>query len=162
MNSSRNLWLFVAILVSILVLALILGQLGYVEPVRGITQTMLSPFQAAITDISTGIANGLFGIRDVRVLQEQNQVLQAQVNELAVDNARFVEIEAENQRLRQLLNFTRNNTQFDYRAAAVVGQRIGEDTSNLLFSIFIDVGARDGVAKGMPVVTERGLDPGVS
>jgi rod shape-determining protein MreC len=157
MSSSRNLWLFIAILVSILFLALVLGQLGYVEPVRGVSRTVLSPFQSTFTDIATGVAHWLVGTRDIRVLEEQNRALQVQVNRLSVDNARYAEIESENQRLRQLLNFTRNNTWYDYETAAVVGQKIGEDTSNLLFSIFIDVGARDGVAVGMPVVTERGL-----
>jgi rod shape-determining protein MreC len=74
-----------------------------------------------------------------------------------VENVRLAEVEQENRRLRQLLNYTRNNPQYDYRAAAVVGQKIGENPSNLLFTIFIDVGVRDGVAPGMPVITDRGL-----
>jgi rod shape-determining protein MreC len=39
----------------------------------------------------------------------------------------------------------------------VVGHVIGQDPSNLLRYIIIDAGTDDGVAKGMPVVTDRGL-----
>jgi rod shape-determining protein MreC len=95
--------------------------------------------------------------RDLRDLRQRNAELQAEVNRLSVENARLTEVERENQRLRQLLNFTRSNPWYDYKAAAVVGHKIGEDTSNLLFSIFIDVGARNGVAVDMPVITDRGL-----
>jgi len=157
MTRSRNSWLWFGLIVALLLLAFALGQMGYLQPVQGLIRTVLAPVQTGMTDIGTGAGNLLFNFRDVRALGQRVGELQAEVNRLSVDNARLAESEQENAALRQLLNFTRNNPQFDYRAAAVVGQKIGEDTSNLLFSIFIDVGARDGVARGMPVVTDRGL-----
>jgi rod shape-determining protein MreC len=99
----------------------------------------------------------ILSARDLRNLRQSNAELQAEANRLSVENARLIEVERENERLRQLLNFTRSNPWYDYKAAAVVGHKIGEDTSNLLFSIFVDVGARDGVATGMPIITDRGL-----
>jgi cell shape-determining protein MreC len=98
--------------------------------------------------------------RDLRNLRQRNAQLQAETDRLSVENARLTEVERENERLRQLLNFTRSNPWYDYKAAAaVVGHKIGEDTSNLLFSIFIDVGARDGVAVDMSVITDAGQQP---
>lgn len=157
MEKSSTHWLFFALLIAVLVLFIALGQLGYLDQVRGIVQSGLAPVQSAMTDVAGGAGGYAIGLGDVGELRQANADLLAQANQLAVENARLVEVEQENQRLRQLLNFTRNNPWYDYKSAAVVGQRIGEDSSNLLFSIFIDVGARDGVAVGMPVITDRGL-----
>ena len=157
MSQSRARWLSFAVLGAVLVLVFALSQLGYLQPVRGTVRTVLSPVQAVMTNLGTRAGKSAFSIRELQDLRQRTSELQAEVNRLQVENARLAELQRENEKLRQLLNFTRNNPWYDYRAAAVVGHRFGEDTSNLLFSILIDVGARDGVAKGMPVVTDRGL-----
>ena len=95
--------------------------------------------------------------QSIEQLLEENAHLQTEMNRLLIDNIRLQELDRENQRLRELLNYTRNNSQFDYTTAAVVGQVIGADPSNLLYTIYVDVGAKDGVARDMPVVTHRGL-----
>ncbi|UCC86479.1 MAG: rod shape-determining protein MreC [Anaerolineales bacterium] len=157
MSEPRTRWLAVGVVGALLLLGLALGQLGYLQPARNATRALLVPFQAGLTTIGTDISNLVRSARDLRFLRQHNAELQAEVNRLSVENARLTEVERENERLRQLLNFTRSNPWYDYKAAAVVGQRIGEDPSNLLFSIFVDVGARDGVAIDMPVITDRGL-----
>jgi rod shape-determining protein MreC len=153
----RTNWPSYAVMAIVLAVGLVLSQLGYLQPVRDVARTLFAPLQIVMSNITIGVGKSAISLRDVQLLRQRSVQLQAEVNRLSVENARLVEVEQENLQLRQLLNFTRNNPQYDYRAAAVVGQKIGEDTSNLLFSIFIDVGARDGVAPGMPVVTDRGL-----
>jgi rod shape-determining protein MreC len=74
-----------------------------------------------------------------------------------VDNIRLKEVERENEALRQLLNYTRSNPQFNYQATSVIGRSTGFDPTNLLYFVYVDVGGRDGVAEDMPVITERGL-----
>jgi rod shape-determining protein MreC len=157
MIETRTRWLAVAFVGALLLLGLALGQLGYLQPVRNVTRALLSPFQTGLTNVGTDVLGLISSARDLRDLRQRNAQLQAEANRLSVDNARLIEVERENRRLRQLLNFTRSNPWYDYKAAAVVGHRIGEDTSNLLFSVFIDVGARDGVALDMAVITDRGL-----
>jgi rod shape-determining protein MreC len=157
MSDTRSRWLTIGLVGALLLLGLALGQMGYLGPVRNVTRALLAPFQAGLTNVGTDASDLVRSARDLRDLRQSNAYLQAEANRLSVENARLVEVETENERLRQLLNFTRSNPWYDYRAAAVVGQKIGEDPSNLLFSIFIDVGARDGVAVDMPVITDRGL-----
>lgn len=157
MSETRTPWLTFGLVAALLLLGLALGQMGYLEPLRGVTQTLLGPFQAGLAQMGGDVGDLLRSARDLRNLRERNAELEAEANRLSVENARLVEVERENARLRQLLNFTRTNPWYDYKAASVVGHRIGEDTSNLLFSIFIDVGAREGVAVDMPVITDRGL-----
>jgi rod shape-determining protein MreC len=157
MSDTRSGWLIIGLVGALLLLLLALGQLGYLEPVRDISRALLVPFQSGLTRVGTNVSELVRSGRDLRDLRQGNAQLQAEVNRLSVENARLTEVERENERLRQLLNFTRSNPWYDYKAAAVIGHKIGEDTSNLLFSIFIDVGARDGVAVDMPVITDRGL-----
>jgi rod shape-determining protein MreC len=157
MSESRTRWLPVAMIVVVLALGLVLSQAGYLQPVRDVARTLFAPLQIGLSNLAIGAGRSGLNLRDFQLLRQRYEQLQADANRLAVENARLAEVQQENMRLRQLLNFTRNNPQYDYRAAAVVGQKIGEDTSNLLFSIFIDVGVRDGVAVGMPVITDRGL-----
>jgi rod shape-determining protein MreC len=157
MIETRTRWLAISLVGALLLLGLALGQLGYLQPVRNATRALLVPFQAGLTTVGTDISGLVRSVQDLRYLRQRNAQLQAEANRLSVENARLTEVERENERLRQLLNFTRSNPWYDYKAAAVVGHKIGEDTSNLLFSIFIDVGARDGVAINMPVITDRGL-----
>jgi rod shape-determining protein MreC len=157
MSETRTHWLAVGLVGAFLLLAVALGQLGYLQPVRNITRTLLAPFQAGLTNLGTDISELVRSARDLRDLRQHNAQLEAEINRLSVENARLNEVELENPRLRQLLNFTRSNPWYDYKATAVVGHKIGEDTSNLLFSIFVNVGARDGVAVDMPVITDRGL-----
>jgi rod shape-determining protein MreC len=157
MSGTRTRWLSVALVGALLLLGLALGRLGYLQPVRNLTRGLLVPFQAGLTALGTDVRDLLRSGQDLRTLRQDNAQLQTEVNRLSVENARLTEVERENERLRQLLNFTRSNPWYDYKAAAVVGHKIGEDISNLLFSIFIDVGARDGIAVDMPVITDRGL-----
>jgi len=157
MSETRSGWLIIGLIGALLLLALALGQLGYLGPVRNVTRALLVPFQAGLTRVGTDASDLVRSARDLRNLRQRNTQLQAEVNRLSVENARLTEVERENERLRQLLNFTRSNPWYVYKGAAVIGHKIGEDTSNLLFSIFIDVGARDGVAVDMPVITDRGL-----
>jgi rod shape-determining protein MreC len=141
----------------VLSISLLASQLGYMQPLRDVARNLFVPFQIVMSRISQAVERSAGGLQDIQQLRQRIEWLQAEVNRLSVENVRLAEVEQENLRLRQLLNYTRNNPQYDYRTAAVVAQKIGENPSNLLFTIFIDVGVRDGVAPGMPVITDRGL-----
>lgn len=139
------------------VLGIVLDRLGYLQPARLALQTLVAPVQAALTDVAGEAVSLSQSAQDIRQLQADNEELQALVDRLRVENVQLTELQRENQILRQLLNYTRSNPEFDYVAAGVAGRTIGSDPSNLLFYIFVDVGARQGVAPDMPVITERGL-----
>ncbi|MGC8879469.1 MAG: rod shape-determining protein MreC [Anaerolineae bacterium] len=157
LSNPRSSWLSYITMLVVLVLSLLASQLGYVQPLRDVARNLFVPLQVVMSSISQAVERSAGDLQNIQRLRQRMEWLQAEVNRLSVENVRLAEVEQENLRLRQLLNYTRNNPQYDYRTAAVVGQKIGENPSNLLFTIFIDVGVRDGVAPGMPVVTDRGL-----
>jgi rod shape-determining protein MreC len=67
------------------------------------------------------------------------------------------EIEAENVRLRSLLQFRDANPSFTYKGGQVVGRIVANEPTSIVKSILIDIGSSNGIEPGMPVVTERGL-----
>ena len=154
-NNSKNLML--GILLALLLLGFGLDRLGYMQPVRILVQSIFQPAQSVVTDAASQVSDATQRAESLEKLQSDNVFLQAEVNRLLVENVQLRELERENKELRALLNYTKNNPDFDYTSASVVGRVIGADPSNLLYTIFIDVGVNDGVTPGMPVITHRGL-----
>jgi rod shape-determining protein MreC len=157
MTATKNRPLYIGLILAMLLLGFALDRLGYMSPVRSVVQTALAPLQGAMAASAQDLARVFQGSADVRALQARNAELESLANKLMIENAQLTEVGRENELLRQLLNFTRNNPQFTYEAALVKGRSIGFDPTNLLYFVYVDVGTRDGIAEGMPVVTDRGL-----
>lgn len=83
----------------------------------------------------------------------QNELLKNEVVQLRQQNLTAAEYAAENERLRNLLGYKQTASQFDLMAAQVIGREQATWTS----MIVVNRGSSDGVARNMPVVTEKGL-----
>lgn len=157
MIATRNRPLFIGLILALLFLGFALDRLGYMTRVRTFVQTALVPLQEATTDVVQNVSGRLEENQNLQLLQARNAELEALNNKLMVDNVRLRELERENELLRQLLNYTRSNLQFSYQTTTVIGRSIGVDPTNLLYFVYVNVGARDGIAENMPVITDRGL-----
>jgi rod shape-determining protein MreC len=85
-------------------------------------------------------------------LERENRMLKEKIVRLQEENHRMNEIRLANERLRQLLQF-REKT-FPSMIGAEV---IGRDPSFWFKSVMIDKGERDGVKKGMAVISPMGV-----
>lgn len=157
MTATKNRQLYIGLILALLFLGFALDRLGYMTAVRTFVQTTLAPLESTITQVSQNVANRTEQSQSLQALQARNAELEALNNKLMVDNVRLREVERENELLRQLLNYTRSNPQFSYQTTTVIGRSIGVDPTNLLYFVYVDVGARDGIAENMPVITDRGL-----
>jgi rod shape-determining protein MreC len=157
MTAARNRPLFIGLILALLFLGFALDRLGYMTRVRTFVQTALVPLQEATTGVAQNVSGRLEQSQSLQLLQARNAELEALNNKLMVDNVRLRELERENELLRQLLNYTRSNLQFSYQTTTVIGRSIGVDPTNLLYFVYVNVGARDGIAENMPVITDRGL-----
>lgn len=153
--SSRTLIFYVLAAVSIALL--VLATLGLTAPVEGVMSTAARPFLITFSGIGRQTGNVVASLRELRTLRSTNRQLQTIVDTLTIDNLRLKEVEAENQRLRELLRFAQLNPIYDVRGGQVVARVISKGPSNYLNSITIDLGTEHGIEPGMPVVTERGL-----
>ncbi|HID87984.1 MAG TPA: rod shape-determining protein MreC [Anaerolineae bacterium] len=134
-----------------------LRETGHLQPVEGLAVDLMVPLQQGLSRFGNRVAGTIETVRQLDTLQRENRELRELVDQLMIENVRLSEAAAENEILRQQLNFKRKNPSLDIRSADVIGRVIGRDPSNILRVLIIDVGARDGVAPGMPVVTARGL-----
>ncbi len=157
MKEWQNSPLMFILLLALTIVGLVLHETGTSQAVENLILQPVTPVQDHLSDLANDFSDLFQTFRDLQELRRRNEELQSLADSLMVENVRLKELESENETLRQLLQFTQANPSYSYKAAEVVGRVIGYDPSNLLRYILIDVGTDDGMAKGMPVVTERGL-----
>lgn len=118
-----------------------------------------SLFQSALKPVSGAWSQARAKIEGIGVAFSDKQGLARRVKELesrlrVLDylQSRLVEVEAENERLRELLEF-QDLTPAKYKAAKVFGR----DPSKWFSSVSISLGSEDGVQPDAAVVSQAGL-----
>ncbi len=153
------------ILFILALLLLVSHETGYLAPLERATHYVLDPLQRLFSGV-TGAGSGIFRtVGRVQDLRAEVEELRRRVDTLTVENVRLREYEAEVQQLRDLLNFVSEYPISAYLGAEVVGRDIcevqpcgdviGTDPNPYLRYVIINVGAQQGVEKGMPVVSGR-------
>ncbi len=112
-----------------------------------------APVQDAFVFLIDGAVGIWTGYVDLVGLKEQNQDLQKQVDGLQRTLVRMEAIEAENLRLRELVNMSKRLDQHRLVGARVIGFSI----SPVSRVIRINVGRKQGVEAGLAVVDGHGL-----
>jgi len=85
-------------------------------------------------------------------LEKENRMLKQKISELQAGNHRMEEIRLANERLKQLLQFRGENS-----LSMIGAEVIGQDPSSWFKSVTVDKGERDGVKKGMAVISPGGV-----
>ena len=124
---------------------------------RDFVARLTLPVQRLLRDAGNELRSATGAVSDTALLRQQSQELEQTIAQLTVENLRLKEIEAENVRLRSLLQFRDVNPSYTYKGGQVVGRLVANEPSNIIHSILIDIGSNNGIESGMPVVTERGL-----
>lgn len=152
---NNSIWLFLIIILSVIGLAL--NGNNQLQTARSLPLRFIVPLQERFSSAIEGVERLVRTARQVGELGRRNEELQKLVDELMIENVRLKEVEAENETLRDLLNFARAHPAYGFKAAEVKGRVIGYDPSNFLSYLTIGLDSKQGVEKDMPVVTERGL-----
>lgn len=150
-STSRTFVAVTLILVAAGLLTLSLG--GYLTPVQSLILRPISSIQSWIALRVAAIRDFLTSPRDVASLREEIAMLEGEVSRLQQEIIALREQAAEAEILAALLDYARARPESSYKAARVIGR----DVSPFLRSLIIDVGSDDGISRGMPVVTRRGL-----
>jgi rod shape-determining protein MreC len=128
---------------------LVLHEGGQLQPVEDVLQTVLSPIERAVSGLFSGVGDLFGAVRDLRELRDHNAALETANQDLLTQIASLRGQQSENTLLRQLLNFTQENPQYQYQTAAIISR----DPSPYLKFITLNAGSREGLRPGMPVVT---------
>jgi rod shape-determining protein MreC len=147
-------WPVVIVLLTAMV---ILVNTQSIDAPRDLTARLTLPLQRLLRQAGNELRGATGAAGEAATLRERNVELEQIVAQLTVENLRLKEIEAENVRLRSLLQFRDVNPSFTYKGGQVVGRIVANEPTSIVKSILIDIGSSNGIEPGMPVVTERGL-----
>ena len=112
----------------------------------------LAPLQKGASAVTGFFVSTWKFVGDVRSVYQDNRLLQTELEKHAETELRMLEIQQENRRLRNLLQF-----QESVEHQLLPAQVIGRNPSSWFSTLTIDKGSKDGLKVDMPVVTNQGL-----
>ncbi len=146
-------WLMVALLLANFVLMAFDAKVdGGERVIRAWTETVADFVQSPVTTVTASVSNYFSSIANLRSAQSDNDKLKQSVQELEVELKQKEELDAENTRLRKLLDL-KEQSKYKVLTARVIGR----DPSAWFDSAIVNRGSLDGVRLNMPVVTDGGL-----
>jgi rod shape-determining protein MreC len=125
---------------------------GGVRLIRAWIVGVVSPPERLLHATGRGIRGLWSNYFDLIHVRQQNKALQSQLDSLRLEEASMAEDARQAQRLQALLGF-----QEKYIYKTVPAQVIGTSGTEQSYVLFIDKGAKDGIAADMPVITPDGI-----
>ena len=113
---------------------------------------LMAPLERAGTFASRTVADAWERASGLLRARDEAEALRARVRQLEQDTARLAEIEAENARLRTLLDFRKT-----LGGTLLTTRVIGHDAAGLSRTLVVDQGSAAGVAKGAAVLAPEGI-----
>ena len=126
------------------------GLMPALSHIGGAVATPLGEFFAGI---GNGIQDFFQPIFHGRELQKENEDLQKLVDELTRRQADYDELKNQNDLYRRFFSISDSNADYTLEPATVIAH-VPDDPSG---SFIINIGQSQGIASGMPVITENGL-----
>ena len=149
-----HLFIFIILLLlaALILMSLRAQQRKGVEFFDALLMEICSPFQKASTFVSKTIRGTFQQYVFLVNLEKENRMLKQKVAELQAETHQIKEMRLANDRLRHLLQFREKNS-----SSMIGAEVIGQDPSSWFKSVTIDKGERDGVKRGMAVVSPTGI-----
>ena len=113
---------------------------------------LMAPLERAGTFASRTVADAWASASGLLRARDEAEALRARVRRLEQDTARLAETEAENARLRTLLDFRRT-----LGGTLLTTRVIGHDAAGLSRTLVVDQGSAAGIAKGAAVLAPEGI-----
>lgn len=126
---------------------------GVLAPVEGIAAAPLNFIAGVFNRLGLGLGQGLEDWSEIETLRQRNADLEEALAQFQSELVELREIASDYRRLAALLDYTTQAANQEFVAADV----IGIDQMALRRTLTINRGTRDGITKGMPVVTGSGL-----
>ncbi|WP_436792758.1 rod shape-determining protein MreC [Actinospongicola halichondriae] len=142
----------VLVLFSITVLTLDFRDVGIVQDARHAVGSALSPVQGAADFVATPFQNGWNGITNYDDLADENETLQARVDELEGQIARDEDVSVQYEQLLDTVDIPWVGS-----LSTATARVIQQPASAFSHIVVIDKGSSVGIRVGMPVVTGAGL-----
>lgn len=156
MNKHKKMRIFGMVFIIIIFLVLLLltnietKETSFLEQ---FTNKIVLPIQNGLVYLKNKIAGNTTFFENIDMLQQENKNLQEKNQKLEQQLRELEIIKAENATLREYVNMADKYSEYTTVPAYI----IEKDLTNLNNIIIINVGTKDGVYEGMPVITDQGL-----
>ena len=152
---SKFFWLLLlVIIISLVVMNATAAQRSNITFLEKVIRDTYVPLQSGISSFRNNWDGWTAVFSDKRHLQQQVKLLEAENGQLSMENQSLQEYKQESFRLRKMLNFDNaNREKYDLLPAHLIAR----SPNNWYECISIDRGSRQGVEKGMPVISPNGL-----
>ncbi len=121
--------------------------------VQGLTRDVLAPMQNWSAEVFDWWRESIETLRALQTLKDENIELKEQNDLLLQAYSRMLTVEAENQRLQQMLDFKQTNLQYEIEIAKIIGWPVSNWSSRYVLGL----GSKDGITKNMVAVSTSGL-----
>ena len=151
----RNRPLVITVILVIIIFALLIATANMQDVSGGQTVAggVFVPVQRFFYQMTDNVSSFFQKTFNTTDLAKENQDLEDQLANLKSELADYDELQKENQRLSELLEYKQTQTNYQFKVAGIVAKDPG-----IWFETFtINVGSNDGVAVDMPVVTSDGV-----
>ena len=140
------------LLIALVLMSLRVKQRKGLDFFDALLMELCSPFQKASTFVIKTI-HGVFQNYIILIhLQRENAMLKQKIVELQKENSQMREMAYAHERLKRLLQFKEKNL-----SSVIAAEVIGQDPSSWFKSVTINKGEKDGIKKGMAVISPEGV-----
>lgn len=147
----------IGIIITLLILILIVIisniQIENFSHIGGALNSFVMPVQNGITYLKNKIQGNSTFFSDMAALKEENKSLKEKNSELEKSLRELEVIKSENGTLKEYVNLKDKYTEY----TTVPGYVINKSISNYSNILIINVGEKDGIKVGMPVISDEGL-----
>jgi rod shape-determining protein MreC len=140
------------LLFALVLMSLRAKQRKEVEFFDALLMEICSPVQKAATLITKTVQGTFQQYVFLVNLEKENRMLKQKIAGLQEENRQMKEMKLANERLRHLLQFREKNL-----PSMIGAEVIGQDPSSWFRAVTIDKGEKDGVEKGMAVISPGGV-----
>ena len=150
---NRPMWIAVIAIVLLIVLAAFSASSRDTFRGDGLFRNAAAPVADALHSVQEAIGDFFVRVFTPSEIQRENRRLRETILEQEQKLALLDEVEKENARLTELLNFTEKNRNLRFVTAAVIGR----DSNPYIDTITLNAGSRSGVTEKMAVITADGV-----
>lgn len=118
----------------------------------------LNPIQKVVYNVNRGVKDFVDFFLNFSEVKEENRELTKENKRLENKLTQYSDLAEENERLKKLLDFKDQRSDYDYIATNI----IGVSGNNILDGYIVDKGSKDGIQKGMVVIAADGVAGQVS
>ena len=146
-------WLLILTLVCCGLIILSFNTSIFKGPLNFIANYLIVPFQNGVSVVGIQIREKSDELVQIRDLLEENERLQAQVDELTIQNTELQQDRYELNTLRQLYELDEQYDEYEKTGARIIAR----DSGNWYHSFVINKGSNDGIEIDMNVMAGSGL-----